>query len=133
MVAERATHLIGQMRGAFDDAETTGWELLVGSYDRPDPDDEHVAAAGAMITSNLRDFPTADVPATVEVISPQQLTATTVSLPPARALAAVQAIADRSGQRGQPRRSVADLLDHLQRTHQLTGRRHRPGAARRPD
>lgn len=137
--ADRATHLIGQMRGAFDDAETTGWEPLVGSYGLPDPEDEHVVAAavvagaGAIVTSNLRDFPTVSVPAAVEVLSPQQFTATTVSLAPARALAAVQAIADRSGQTGQPRRSIDDLLDHLEGVYQLIDAVTALRAARRPD
>jgi len=60
----RAAHLIQQMRQAFDDAEITGWEGLDGgTYDLPDPDDEHVVAAavvagaGAIITLNTKDFP----------------------------------------------------------------------------
>lgn len=136
--ARRATHLIRRMRAAFDDAETTGWEPLVGSYGLPDPDDEHVVAAavvagaGAVVTSNLRDFPAERVPAAVEVLSPQQFTATTVSLAPVRALAAVQAIADRSGRAGQPTRSVDDLLDHLKRGYHLTDAVTAMNAARHP-
>ena len=42
--ATRAAHLIRQMRAAFDDAETVGWEGLDGTYGLPDPDDEHVIA-----------------------------------------------------------------------------------------
>ena len=64
----RAAHLIQQMRQAFDDAEITGWEGLEGTYGLPDPDDEHVVAAavvggaGAIVTLNTKDFPTASSP-----------------------------------------------------------------------
>ncbi|HEX6357498.1 PIN domain-containing protein [Actinophytocola sp.] len=61
----RAQHLICEMRRAFDDAEVEGWEGLEGTYELPDPDDEHVVAAavvggaGAIITLNVKDFPEA--------------------------------------------------------------------------
>lgn len=60
---QRSARLIQHMRTGFADAEATGWEPLEGSFDLPDPDDEHVAAAvviagaGAIVTLNLKDFP----------------------------------------------------------------------------
>ena len=44
----RAQRLIGQMSQAFDDALVTGWEPLEGTFDLPDPDDEHVLAAAVI-------------------------------------------------------------------------------------
>ena len=73
---ERTTHLITQMRRAFDDAEVVGWEGLVGTYGLPDPNDEHVVAAavvggaGAIVTLNFKDFPAKSLPKGIEVISP---------------------------------------------------------------
>lgn len=72
----RATHLIQQMRQAFNDAEITGWEGLDGTYGLPDPDDEHVVAAavvagaGAIITLNTKDFPAAQIPSGLETLRP---------------------------------------------------------------
>ena len=43
-----ADWLVSQMRNAFDDAIVTGWEALDGTYDLPDPDDEHVVAAAVV-------------------------------------------------------------------------------------
>lgn len=59
---ERASHLIAQMRSAFDDSEVIGWEGLEGTYGLSDADDECVAAAavvggaGATVTHNDRRF-----------------------------------------------------------------------------
>ncbi|WP_133902683.1 PIN domain-containing protein [Actinophytocola oryzae] len=69
----RAQYLITQMKHAFNDAEVRGWEGLEGSYDLPDPDDEHVLAAaviggaGALVTHNVKDFPSKKVPADIQV------------------------------------------------------------------
>ena len=60
---QRARHLIDRMRMVFDDALVVDWESLEGSFDLPDPDDEHVVAAAvvagadAIVTHNLKDFP----------------------------------------------------------------------------
>ena len=116
--ARRAQRLICEMRRAFDDAEIAGWEGLDGTYGLPDPDDEHVVAAavvggaGAIITLNLRDFPRPNIPTAIQVLSPRTFAANTVELRPTRALAAIHAIAARSGRSGQ-RLTVHDVLDLL--------------------
>jgi hypothetical protein len=87
----RAARRIDQMRQAFDDAETDGWEGLEGTYGLPDPNDEHVVAAavvagaGAIVTLNLKDFPVALMPRGIEVSDPATFALNTVSLDPNRA------------------------------------------------
>ncbi len=126
----RASRLVTMMRSAFDDAEVTGWEPLAGSYGLIDPDDEHVVAAavvagaGALVTSNLKHFPVDKVPAAVAVIAPAPFALDTVSIAPARAMAAVEAIAARSGSAGRPHRSVEDILDHLEHVYKMTAAIH---------
>lgn len=66
-IADQAVvRLIGEMRGAFLDAEVTGHRSLIDSM-ACDPKDRHVLAAavranaGAIVTFNVRDFPDATV------------------------------------------------------------------------
>lgn len=114
----RARYLIQRMSAAFDDAEICGWEGLEGTYGLPDPDDEHVVAAavvggaGAIVTHNLRDFPSCRLPNGLEVIEPKEFAANAVALSPARARTAVEAIASRSGVNGPPL-TVPCILDTL--------------------
>lgn len=116
--AERAAHLIVQMRRAFADAEVSGWEPLVGTYGLPDEGDEHVVAAavvggaGVIVTLNAKHFPRDRVPLTLDVVSPSQFARDTVSLDPARACRAVSEIAQRSGRRG-PKLTVDEIFDLL--------------------
>jgi hypothetical protein len=89
--AQRARHLIGQMRAGFDDAEVQGWEGLEGAYGVPDPDDEHVVAAavvagaGAIVTHNVDDFPKSKLPVGIQVLLPREFAVNTVCLDPASA------------------------------------------------
>src|SRR5215211_5653893 len=75
----RADHLLARMRGSFDDALVTGWEPLEGSFGLPDVDDEHVVAAavvggaGAIVTDNLKHFPSGLVPSHIQVLSGREL------------------------------------------------------------
>ncbi|MFG1913824.1 PIN domain-containing protein [Micromonospora sp. NPDC048898] len=91
--AKRARHLVEQMRQHFDDAEVGGWEGLEGTYNLPDPDDEHLVAAAVV--------------------------ANTVALDPVRACAAVAAIARRSGRMG-PVRTAEEILEILARRYGMT-------------
>lgn len=121
----RAKALIRQMRLAFDDAEVRGWEALEGTYGLPDLDDEHVlaaafvAGAGAIVTSNIRDFPSEKVPAGIQILQPAEFAANTVAVDPVRAHAAVTAIAGRSGRKGPPL-TTGDVLRILSDRYDMT-------------
>lgn len=116
---ERAGHLVWTMQSAFEDATVTGWEPLEGTFGLPDPDDEHVVAAavvaraGAIVTSNLRHFPSDKLPGDLETLPPAEFAFNTVSVDRARAMRAVRAIVDRSGRVGE-KWTVAEVLDRLE-------------------
>lgn len=122
--AARAARLVGQMSTAFADALVEGWEPLEGTYGLPDPDDEHVVAAahlagaGVIVTSNLKDFPQHLLPNGLTAQSPQEFARDTVDISPQRALAAVDAIAARSGSQG-PVRSRAEVLETLAERYRM--------------
>src|SRR5699024_10805045 len=106
------------MSRAFDDALVTGWEPLEGSYELPDPDDEHVVAAAAkggaevIVTSNLKDFPDTKLPEPIRVLSPQQFAYDTVRQHVTPACRAVISICRRSGRKG-PELTADDVLGVL--------------------
>jgi hypothetical protein len=99
--AVRARHLIDQMTTAFDDTLDENWEPHDGTFNLPDPDDKHVAAAalvggtGAIVTANGKDFPIAKIPRHIKVLSPAEFAADTVSVSPDIALRDVEIMASR--------------------------------------
>lgn len=123
--AESRTARLIQHMGVFSDAEVSGWEPSKGTFGLPDPDDEHVAAAaaalagaGAIVTSNLKDFPADRLPDSLQVLPPDEFAANTVSLDPPRAALAVTTMAARSGRLGQER-SPTDVLDILESRYSM--------------
>ena len=114
--AARARHLIDQMTTAFDDALVENWEPHDGTFNLPDSDNEHVAAAavvggaGAIVTDNLKDFPIVKIPAPIKVLSPAEFAADTVAVSPDVALRAVQTMASRYSA---PRLRTEDILNRL--------------------
>lgn len=112
----RAANLIENMRNNFDDALVLGWEGLVGSYGLPDPDDEHVVAAavvggaGAVVTTNLKDFPTGKVPSSIQVLGAAEFAANTADVDPARAAATLRTL---SARHQRPPRTPHELLKTL--------------------
>lgn len=123
--AERSSRLIARMREAFTDAEVTGGEGLEGTFGLPDRDDEHVVAAAvvsgadAIVTHNVRDFPPGKLPADLAVQVPSSFAEHTITVDPARALAAVEEIAARSGRRG-PYLTVDEVLALLANRYAMT-------------
>ena len=121
--AARASHLISQMTTAFDDALVENWEPHEGTFHLPDPNDEHVAAAalvggaGAIVTDNLRDFPMANIPAHIKVLTPAEFAADAVAVSPDVALRAVQTMASRYSA---PPLTTEEILSRLvQRYHMI--------------
>ena len=111
-------HLVGEMNGAFPDAEVTGFHSLVDSM-TCDPKDRHVlaaavrAAAAAIVTFNLRDFPGASVdPYEIEVIHPDTFLLDHLDLAPVVVLDQLSRQA--TANRRQPR-TLPNLLDALAR------------------
>jgi predicted nucleic acid-binding protein len=121
--AVRARHLIDQMTTAFDDALVENWEPHDGTFNLPDPDDEHVAAAalvgraGAIVTANGKDFPIAKVPTHIKVLFPTEFAADTVSVSPDIALRAVEIMASRFSK---PPLTTEEILTRLVQRYQMT-------------
>ena len=100
--AQRAAKwLVSQMQGAFDDACVTGWEPLVGSYDLPDPDDEHLVAAevvggaGVIVSDNVKDLPASLLPDGLSVVTAARFARDTVSVAPEAAHIGLEKISSR--------------------------------------
>ncbi|MGW4089093.1 PIN domain-containing protein [Nocardia sp. NPDC004750] len=119
----RARRLVETMRAAFDDALVRNWEPHEGTFGLPDPDDEHVLAAalvggaGAIITSNVKDFPDTRVPRHIQVIEPALFAANTVSTAPETALRALTSLSRRYRN---PPQSIDELLNILEKRYDMT-------------
>lgn len=122
LAAEKARHLALQMRQHFADSIVHGWQGLEGTFDLPDPDDEHVLAAavvggaGSIVTENFRDFPENKIPRGIQIVNARDFAYETVSMRPDLGLAAVKAISSRSALSYAPQ-SPEDILDTLNRIY----------------
>lgn len=73
-----------------------------GTFGLPDADDEHVLAAavvggaGAIVTSNLKDFPGDLAPSRIDIVDPAQFALDQVQQHPPAGLRAVEAMAERN-------------------------------------
>lgn len=124
--AEHDAHrLIDQMSRAFDDALVTEWEALEGTYDLPDPDDEHVVAAAVMsgaeaiVTENLKHFPASKLPVPIRAISAREFVYDTARQHLTQACRSVIAICERSGRHG-PKLTAAEVLTILDERYKMT-------------
>jgi hypothetical protein len=102
---------------AVPDCMVTGYEPLIDGVDLPDVDDRHVlaaairAAAQAIVTANLDDFPAAKLEAYgVEAIHPDDFVLDLLDLAPG---AVASVVVDQAAGLKNPLRTVADLLDTL--------------------
>lgn len=118
--AARAAHLVAQMAAAFDDACVAGWEILDGSFNLPDPDDEHLVAAAviggaeAIVSDNISDLPHGKVPAQIQVIKPAVFVADTVATSPD---AAVRALWTMTARRTNPPETLEHVLHVLEQRY----------------
>jgi hypothetical protein len=121
--AVRARHLIDQMTTAFDDALVENWEPHDGTFNLPDPDDEHVAAAaliggaGAIVSANSKDSPIAKIPTHIKVPSSAEFAADTVSISPDFALRTVEIMASRFSK---PPLTTEEILTRLIQRYHMT-------------
>ena len=110
--------LFRQMATAFPDALVTGWEPLAETVQLPDPDDRHVVAAAragradVIVTDNLADFPPAALPAPLVRQSMDDFLLDTLDLRPGPVIAAVRAVAGRTGRSG-PAMTARDIAAYL--------------------
>lgn len=107
------------MTRAVRDCLVTGYEPLVGAVDLPDPNDRHVLAAAikaraqVIVTSNLKDFPSAALePWEMEAKSPDEFLLDQIDLSREAVYGAVQRIAD---SRERPPATFSDVLARLER------------------
>lgn len=120
--AARATHLVAQMAAAFDDACVAGWEMLDGSFNLPDPDDEHLVAAAviggaeAIVSDNVSDLPPGKMPAQIQVITPAVFVANTVAVSPD---AAVRALRTMLARRTNPPETLEHVLHVLEKRYNM--------------
>jgi hypothetical protein len=107
------------METTFPDALVTGWEPLVATVQLPDPDDRHVVAAAwagradVIVTDNLADFPPDILPAPLFRQSLDDFLLDSLDLYPAQVVAAVRAVARRTGRSG-PAMTARDVASYLQ-------------------
>lgn len=112
------TRLFRQMRITFPDALVTEWEQLVPTIQLPDPDDRHVVAAAragradVIVTDNLADFPRAALPAPLTPQSLDDFLLDTLDLHQGQVVAAVRAVASRTGKSGPPM-TASDIATYL--------------------
>jgi hypothetical protein len=110
------------METTFPDALVTGWEPLVVTVQQlPDPDDRHVVAAAwagrahVIVIDNMADFPPDALPTPLRRQSLHDFLLDTLDPDPTQAVAAVRAVARRTGRLG-PAMTASDIAVYLQ-TH----------------
>ena len=115
--AERLHRTRGLMNAAVPDAIVRDYDHLIEQLDLPDPSDRHVlaaamvASADIVVTSNLGDFPTADVPPSITVLSPDDFI---LSLIHADLESVATVIEQQAAALRNPPMTIADLLDGLE-------------------
>ncbi|MGH8890630.1 MAG: PIN domain-containing protein [Acidothermaceae bacterium] len=110
---------VTKMAAAFDDAAIERWEPASAGLDLPDPDDRHVLAAAivgnaqALVTFNLKDFPTASLSGlAVQPVHPDEFLLDQLDLYPALA---VQVLQEQAADLINPPSDLAGVLNRLAR------------------
>ena len=115
--SERLRRTRELMIQAVRDCMVTGYEPLIDGINLPDPGDRHVLAAAiranaqAIVTANLKDFPSAALaPYNVEALHPDEFLLGLVDLAPG---VMIQVIAEQAAALRNPPHTLAMLLDTL--------------------
>jgi len=105
------------MNLALEEPLVVGYEPLIDTITLPDPDDRHVLAAAirsgaqAVVTWNLKDFPTAALsPHGVVALDPDEFVHELVELAPG---AMVRVITEQAAALRSPPHTLSELLDKL--------------------
>jgi hypothetical protein len=113
---EAVAHRIGEMRGAFPDAEVRGYEPLIEAM-TCDEKDRHVLAAAVrggaevVVTFNVDDFPTASTePYDITVVSPDDFLLDQLDLYPGLT---VKVLRDQAARFTSPAMTIEGLIGHL--------------------
>lgn len=122
-LSRQYAHMLRQtMEATFPEALVVGWEHLEGSFNLPDPNDEHVVAAAVhakahvIVTSNIKDFPRSKLPKTLVVLTPQNFIDKVVEHSPEMVFLALQRMSERSGRYG-PVQTPLDIAQELSRRY----------------
>ncbi len=117
---EKLARLRVLMNDAIPDCLVTGHEPLIEVLKLPDPDDRHVLAAAiragaqVIVTTNLRDFPPADLePWNVEAKSPDDFVLDQITIDDRIVFTCVQEIANARKRHPQ---TASDVLGELERS-----------------
>jgi predicted nucleic acid-binding protein len=107
------------MNGAFEDALVTGWEPFEATVVLPDADDRHVVAAAmrgradAIITANVRDYPTAVLEMIgIEALHPDDFLLDQLDLAPRIVL---EVLREQAAHAHKPALAAVDLIVQLAR------------------
>jgi predicted nucleic acid-binding protein len=115
---EKLAELRRRMNNTVADCVVTGYEPLIEGLKLPDPDDRHVlaaaikAAAQVIVTTNLRDFPPADLGQwNIDAKSPDDFVLDQISIDDRIVYSCVQEIANI---RRRPPQTAEDILTELE-------------------
>lgn len=108
-----------QMNQALPDAQVKGWEdFLPSVVEMRDSNDRHVVAAAlagradVIVTFNLKDFSSDELPGELFSLSPDEFLLDVLDLYPETVMRVLEVISSRSGRKG-PKWTVEDLLGRL--------------------
>ena len=124
IIDTRLDKLLTNLRVNFVDSSVSGWEMLEGKYQLPDPRDEHVVAvaefaqAGVIVTENLKDFPEDKMPMGIVAQHPREFLLNAIHIDPQLVGQAVLAMSERSGRHG-PKLDSYEYLEKMIRTFEL--------------
>jgi len=118
-IAPRVPELLQLVNQAVPDCLVDNYASLIDKLELPDPDDRHVLAAAiaghadAIVTANLKDFPTSALtPYHLEVQHPDDFVMNQLELRPFETLEVIRQMRERMRK---PPRTAAELIDIIEK------------------